>query len=53
MLFDFGIRESTLGPLKFVPVGAGYGFSKNIIGTNDNINKNNVKLRKNIHTKKN
>ena len=52
VLFDFGIRESTSGSLKFVPVGAGYDVSKNTIGTNDNIKKNNAKLRKNIHTKK-
>ena len=41
VLFDFGIREWTLGPLsqfwapgaEFVPVGAGFGVFKNIIGT--------------------
>ena len=40
VLFDFGIQESTLGPLsqfwapgaEFVPVGAGFGVCKNIIG---------------------
>ena len=61
VLFDFGIQESTLGPLsqfwapgaEFVPVGAGFGVCKNIIGTYDNIDKNNAKLRNNIHKKLN
>ena len=55
------MRESTLGPLsqfwalgfEFVPVGAGFGVCQNIIGTYDNIDKNNAKLQYNRNKKLN